>query len=238
MTGTWRELVNPLGVLMPVAPSLAKSIREVRPAMSNSAEGKDPHSLELSQTIFSFRAKAEKIHSDSENLAATLELAREIAAFRGKGCQIAARDFAEILSFLTNKLVSRNLPTPNGDKNESTPVEPRDDSLPEGERAMLEMLAAYAFERLRGPRARSFHAGALRAKAWRMLFCVARFPQIRLHPDCLHLARKVVAETRATGCEQQAAMDFEDKCWQIHGEIDKPRDSPWAIAKSRKEPRL
>jgi len=187
---------------MPVAPSILKAIKAVRKEMI-SPDPKDRHQLGLYGALRKLFQKSDEIAANLESIEALLDLAPEIEAFRGKGSQMAANDFARSMSYLGCRVMER-LP-----RSESTPdLFPKKTEVPSSAKDVidcLERLADHAFPRTQGPPVRSRHAGELRAFAWNAL---KRISEVLHRPEHLAHAHKVAADKRASIAERTAAEEY------------------------------
>lgn len=192
---------------MSAAPSVLKSIAAIRKAMTSPGKESD-RSFELYSTITSLFRQSETITGGIESIEAVLALAPEIEAFRGKGSQMAAREFSRAIGYLVY-LVKERLPP-----SELTPDRfPKEHEVPPSARDAvdcLEKLATHAFQRVQGPPVRSRHAAELRAVAWSVLDLVT---EILRRPEHLAHALKVAADTRASAEERTAAVEFLVSYW-------------------------
>jgi len=193
---------------MPTEPSVLKSINAIRRAMASSGKESDQRS-DLYRAIWTLSRQSEKIAGDVESIEAVLALASDIEAFRGKGSQMAANEFARNICNLVYRVKER-LPL-----SEITPDRfLKEDEIPSSAKDVvdcLERLAAHAFSRTQGPPVRSLHAGDLRATAWETLELVS---EILRRPEHLAHALKVAADTRASSRERQGAIGFLVSYWE------------------------
>ncbi len=211
---------------MPVAPSILKAIKAVRKAIS-SPDPKDRLQLELYLVLHKLLQKSDKIAANLESIEALLALAPEIEAFRGKGSQMAANEFARCVSYLTCRVKER-LPESASEPDRFI----REAEIPSSAKDVtdcLERLAAHAFTRTQGPPVRSLHAGGLRCSAWETL---ARISEILRRPEHLAHALKVAADTRAASRERQAAIGFLVSYWEGEEPDDSTANLLWELEKN------
>lgn len=129
---------------MPVAPSILKSIKAVRKAMTSPGLN-DRHQMELSLALHKLHQKSGKIAANAESVEALLALGPEIESFRGKGSQMAATEFARTVCYLVT-LVKERLPLSEVNPDRFT----REDEVPPSAGDViycLETIAAHAFPR-------------------------------------------------------------------------------------------
>ncbi len=192
---------------MPVAPSILKAIKAVRKEMI-SPDPKDRHQLGLYGALRKLFQKSDEIAANLESIEALLDLAPEIEAFRGKGSQTAANEFARSISYLTYPVKER-LP-----RSESTPdLFMQEAEVPASAKDVidcLDRLAAHAFSRTQGPPVRSIHAGELRAFSWNTL---KRTSEVLHRPEHLAHAHKVAADKRDSIEERTAAEEYLSDFW-------------------------
>ena len=193
---------------MPVAPSVLKSIKAVRKAIT-SPDPNDRHQLGLYRALCKLFQKSDEITANLESIEALLELAAEIESFRGKGSQMTANEFARSISSLTYPLKER-LPQSEIDpdrfmKEAEVPASAKDVI------DCLERLSAHAFSGTQGPPVRSIHAGEIRSVAWNTL---KRISEILRRPEHLAHALKVAADPRASSRERQGTIGFLVAYWE------------------------
>jgi len=211
---------------MPVAPSLLKSIKAVRKAMT-SPNPKDRHQLELSLALHKLFRKSGKVAANLESIEALLALAPEIEAFRGKGSQMAANDFSRGISYLVT-LVKERLPLSVSEPDRFI----REDEVPPSAKEVtdcLERLADHAFGRTQGAPVRSIHAGDLRCSAWETL---RRISEIFRRPAHLTHALKVAADPRASSHERQGSIGFLVAYWGDDEPDEPTADLLWELEKN------
>jgi hypothetical protein len=108
---------------MPAAPSVLKAIAAVRKAIAGAGQRSRPR-FELYGAILDVFRQADKIVGDIDTLRAVLDLGPEIEAFRGKGSQSAASDFARNVGWLVYKAKER-LPRHRPSGQDRTPARGR-----------------------------------------------------------------------------------------------------------------
>ncbi len=141
--------------------------------------------------------------ADAETLGEVLALVPEVEAYRGKGSQPTAHDFALHTLGLAYRLKTR---LPRSERNPD--LFPGQDESPEDAedvRKCLVMLMERFFERVRGARVRSRHAARLRSLAWQGM---EEITHVCRRPEHLAHALEVAADLRASDEEREAAVDF------------------------------
>ena len=192
---------------MPVPPSLLNTIRAIRKSMT-SGGGKKAADLELYLLIHKLFRKPAGIVSNAESLDAVLALAPEIEAYRGKGSQIAAREFHQRLTGLIFHAKMNRLWPENRDGRL-----PKENEFPPSATTGLpwsDKLSAHFFQRVQGPPVRSQLAGRFRAMAW---FALGELSALGRQPEHLARALKVAADPRGADVEREGAIQFLAAYW-------------------------
>lgn len=185
---------------MPVPPPVLNSIHAIRKSMTTGG-GKKAADLELYLLIDKLFRKPAGIVSDAESLDAVLALAPEIEAYRGKGSQLAAKEFHQRLT----GLIFHAKMNPPGPEN-------RDGVIP-----WFDKLGGHFFQRVQGPPVRSQHAGRLRAIAW---FALGELSAFGRQPAHLAHALKTAADPRGADVEREGAIQFLAAYWGEDGPDD------------------
>lgn len=168
----------------------------------------DREAQELYFAVSELLQKGERLVADAETLGEVLALAPEVEAYRGKGSQSGAWEFASSVARLSYRAKER-LPPSKKDPDSF----PKEDELSAAAGDALKclcMLSDHFFERVRGPRVRSRHVAKLRALAWQGL---GRITGICRRPEHLAHALTVAANPRAADYEREAAVDFLVEYW-------------------------
>jgi hypothetical protein len=192
---------------VPVPPSISKAIRAVRREF-DSPPRNDREALELELAVHRLFQKGDRLVANTETLGEVLALAPEVEAYRGKGSQSTASEFALRMAGLARRLKAR---LPRTEENPG--LFPTEGELPgdaEDVRKCLGMLIEHFSERVRGPRVRSMHAAHLRALAWLGLEWTT---DLCRRPEHLAHALEVAADPRASDEEREAAVRFLVAYW-------------------------
>lgn len=197
---------------MPVPPSISKTIGAIRNFMDSGA-GRKGADLNFYLLIDQLFRKPAWIVGDLDTLDAVLALAPEIDAYRGKGSQIAAREFHQRLT----GLIFHARENFSGQEN------------PDEARAWFDKLSAHFFPRVQGPPVRSQHAGRLRAVAW---FALGELSSIDPQPEHLAHALKVAADPRGADVEREGAIQFLATYWSGNDPDPATADLLDALAKN------
>lgn len=180
---------------------LASAIAKIREAMTTPENKKEKH--RLYSAVTSLSRLSHEIARSPASLAAVLALAPEIKAYRGKGAQDAAHNFALVLASLPRDIMER-LPLSEDDPDHFL----QEHEIPESARDVVEcldMLAAHAFAETKGPTARSRLTVKLRVFAWETLELIS---EILRRPAHLAHAFEVAENPRASSEERGAALGF------------------------------
>lgn len=187
--------------------AISKAIRTIRREF-DSPPRNHREALELELAVNRLFQKGERLVANAETLGEVLALAPEVEAYRGKGSQSAASEFAHRTAGLARRLRTR-LPPSEKDPG----LFPKEDEVPEDAedvRKCLDLLIEHFFERVRGPRVRSRHAAYLRALAWQGLEWTTEFCR---RPEHLAHALEVAADPQASDEERGAAVQFLTAYW-------------------------
>lgn len=192
---------------MPIPPSISKAIRAVRREF-DSPPRNHREALELELAVHRLFQKDDRLVANAETIGEVLALAPEVEAYRGKGSQSTASEFALRTAGLARRLRTR---LPRSEKNPG--LFPKEDEVPEDAedvRKCLDLLIEHFSERVRGPRVRSRHAAYLRALAWQGLEWTTEFCR---RPEHLAHALEVAADLQASDEERGAAVQFLAAYW-------------------------
>lgn len=193
---------------MSATPTVQSSITAIRQALALDPEKQKSSDFRLSHAIGTLYRLSDDIAGDRNLLEDVVQVATEVQAFRGKGCQSAARQITQLLYNVASSVMDR-LP-----QSETTPefFPTANDMPPSGmvELEKLRLLAARAFACVQGPPARSQQASFLRVESWKQLGLIA---EIDRQPAHLDHALKVAADKRAAVREREAAVSFLPDYW-------------------------
>lgn len=193
---------------MPVSPPVQKALRAVRREIAAPARN-DHDVMELYLAIHKLRDKARRIVTDPDNLRAVLDLVPEIEAFRGKGSQVAAEAYTEMLLGLVYRVSESPPDARNGEEAGAEKA-----GMPEEMVACAGLLAEYAYGRVCGPKLRSDFQARLRAGWWRALGVLSG---IIRRPEYPARALEVAGDPRARIDEREGAVLFLGAYWRDRG---------------------
>jgi len=146
--------------------------------------------------------------NDPSLLADVLELAREVANYRGQGRQWASTTLSQLFSYLTTQRVQdlwecKTIFNSFADARKAVPSAAASWDA-------LEKLAGRAQACIQGPPSRSRHTSQLRMEAWRQL---GKICKIVGDPANLALALEIAANPRRHPDEREAAIGFLPRFW-------------------------
>lgn len=192
---------------MPVPASTRKAIQAIREFIAFGSP-KDAGSHSAYSLVHHLFQELASFCRDPEALDALLEIAPELEAYRGRGCQVMLEDY-------TRKLCGVTLLAVQDWQNRSGAGERSSDAGPPPEGAAAapfwaEKLSDHFFARVQGKPPRSSFAGRLRFEAWQALGLLS---DVRRRPEHLAHALKIAANRRHSEDERRGAVLFLVDYW-------------------------
>lgn len=193
---------------MPDSPTAEEAIAIIRGLMSHPPGQSGVYGNGLHFAIHQLGEQSRQIARDPELMSAVMQLSDEIADYRGKGCQIAAKRMTQVFGFLTFLLVDEV--RHSGARAVSFTAARESDPSAKGTWEALERLAARAVDCIAGSPSRSQHTDRLRCDAWTQLSIIS---EVVREPAHLELALKTAGDGKVSSDVRECAVDFITEYW-------------------------